>query len=141
MGNKITKWIELHIPSGPSGLLQFPVPNHAPTITTTQQPAEYHSLYLKIGFRFSNGLLGIEMKAFGRKMQRKCFSSLGCNAPVFCWTKATINYQKKLGLSCNLCQLIIKGTELKQVRSAICFTSYKYVIFTMQKFYVRKIAN
>ena len=63
MGNKITKWIELHIPSGPSGLLQFPVPNHAPTITTTQQPAEYHSLYLKIGFRFSNGLLGIEMKA------------------------------------------------------------------------------
>ena len=65
---------ELHIPSGPSGLLQFPVPNHAPTITTTQQPAEYHSLYLKIGFRFSNGLLGIEMKACGRKMQRKCFS-------------------------------------------------------------------
>ena len=84
MGNKITKWIELHIPSGPSGLLQFPVPNHAPTITTTQQPAEYHSLYLKIGFRFSNGLLGIEMKAFGRKMQGKCFSYLGCNAPVFC---------------------------------------------------------
>ena len=49
-----------------------PIPS-SQSCTTTQHPAEYHSLYLKIGFRFSDGLL--RMKAFRQKNAENMFLS------------------------------------------------------------------
>lgn len=91
MGNKITKWIELHIPSSPSDLPP-PIPSSQSCTTTTHHPAEYHSLYLKIGFRFSDGLLLLGMKAFWQKNAEEMFfisAGLGCNALVFSEQKKT----------------------------------------------------
>ena len=69
-----------------------PIPSSQSCTTTTHHPAEYHSLYLKIGFRFSDGLLLLGMKAFWQKNAEEMFfisAGLGCNALVFSEQKKT----------------------------------------------------
>lgn len=117
-----------------------PIPS-SQSCTTTQHPAEYHSLYLKIGFRFSDGLL--RMKAFWQKNAEEIFfisEPPGCSARVF-WTKENINYQKNRFELHSLCQLFIKCTELKQVRWTICFICSENVIFKMQNVMSEKVQS
>ena len=114
-----------------------PIPS-SQSCTTTQHPAEYHSLYLKIGFRFSDGLL--RMKAFWQKNAENMFffylraTWMQCSCFL---NKRKHKLSKKTDLSCTLCQLFIKCTELKQVRWTICFICSENVIFKMQNVMIK----
>ena len=143
MGNKITKWIELHIPSSPSDLplLQFPVPNHAPQQHTIQQNT-IPSIW-KLVFVLAMGCCCWGWKPFGKKMQKKCFLSLlGWDAMLSCFLnkrKHKLSKKKQIWVALSVSSLLNARNWNKwdeQSASFVAKMSFSNVRKKMQSYFL-----